>query len=138
MIQLTECKHGYLYKIYSRNLTQGVFNKNTKGFVGIRDKFGREYLFTEFHWDTGAPFGTVKPIELIEKCPVDNIEENLGSICENCGKDVEYTFTGYDLHGIPIGSHKHVFDTDCGKIWPVSKKNDALFDYLIGKQNELP
>lgn len=61
-LTIEECKHGHLYKINSRNLKWGVFNASVKGFIGIREKFGRRYLFTEFHWDTGPPFGTVKPI----------------------------------------------------------------------------
>jgi hypothetical protein len=72
-IPLTECKHGYLYRISSRNLAFGVFNENSQGFVGIREKFGNRYLFTEFHWDTGAPFGTVHPKELLEECPITDL-----------------------------------------------------------------
>jgi hypothetical protein len=68
-IKLEDCKDGYLYKIFSRNLGYGVFNKNDNGFVGIRNKFGSDYLFTEYHWDTGAPFGTVHPKEEICKIP---------------------------------------------------------------------
>jgi hypothetical protein len=71
MIPLSECKHGYLYRIHSRNLTLGVFDETCKGFIGVREKFGHRYLFTEFHYDTGAPFGTVTPQELLEQCPSD-------------------------------------------------------------------
>ncbi|MBI1803336.1 MAG: hypothetical protein HY033_04815 [Ignavibacteriae bacterium] len=74
-IPLSDCKHGWLYKIRSRNLTAGVFREDRKGFVGIREKFGCEYLFTEFHWDTGAPFGTVKPNRRLEQCPLENLDE---------------------------------------------------------------
>lgn len=75
-IPLSECKHGYLYKIDSRNLNTGIFNSENNGFIGIRTKFGREYLFTEFHYDTGAPFGTVKPLEEIGRSPFDILDEN--------------------------------------------------------------
>ena len=75
-IPLTECKHGYLYRINSRNLRFGVFNENSKGFVGIREKFHNRYLFIEFHWDTGAPFGTVHPKELLEECPITDLVEH--------------------------------------------------------------
>lgn len=75
MIKLEDCKHGYTYRISSRNLIYGVFNKPVNGFVGIREKFTREYLFTEFHWDTGAPFGTVNPLEELEECPVRDLRE---------------------------------------------------------------
>jgi hypothetical protein len=40
----------------------GVFNGVT-GFIGIREKFNHEYLFTEYHYDTGAPYGTVHSVE---------------------------------------------------------------------------
>jgi hypothetical protein len=70
-IKIQDCKHSYLYKINSRNLDPGVFNEKTKGFIGIREKFGQKYLFTEFYHDIGAPYGTVKPLEEICKIPSD-------------------------------------------------------------------
>lgn len=73
-IPLSECKHGGLYKIHSRNLSIGVFNEDAKGFIGIRNKFDYDYLFTEFHWDTGPPFGTVQPHELLDMYPGDPVE----------------------------------------------------------------
>jgi hypothetical protein len=74
-IPLEECKHGSLYRLSSRNLGFGVFVEATKGFVGIRTKFDHRYLFTEFHWDTGEPFGTVLPQEYLEDCPLDDLRE---------------------------------------------------------------
>lgn len=74
-IPLSDCKHGWLYEIMSRNLTLGVYRSDKKGFVGIREKFGQEYLFVEYHWDTGAPFGTVKPLRLMERCPMKWLDE---------------------------------------------------------------
>jgi hypothetical protein len=70
MIPMDQCKHGGLYRISSRNLDLGVYNSNSQGFVGIREKFGYNYLFTEYHWDTGPPFGTVHPKEFLEDCPI--------------------------------------------------------------------
>ena len=75
-IKLEDCKHGHLYRIFSRNLSLGVFDKACSGFVGIRTKFGHRYLFCEFHYDTGAPFGTVNPLEEIEQCPHEPNENN--------------------------------------------------------------
>ena len=68
-IPLATCKHGWLYRIHSRNLDFVVFNQGTNGFIGIREKFGDRYLFTEFHYDAGAPYGTVKPLQELEKVP---------------------------------------------------------------------
>lgn len=75
-IPLDDCVDGMLYRLSSRNLTVGVFHKETKGFIGIREKFGDLYLFTEFHWDTGPPFGTVLPKEAIGPCPIKLLDEN--------------------------------------------------------------
>lgn len=69
MISLNDCVHRGVYKINSRNLSIGVFNKDNNGFIGIRRKFDAIYLDTEYHWDTGAPFGTVKPDSLICMLP---------------------------------------------------------------------
>lgn len=51
---------GRVYKVYCRNLHLGVFD-GKDGFIGIREKFGRRYLFTEHHWDCEA-FGTVRGV----------------------------------------------------------------------------
>jgi hypothetical protein len=69
MIPLDSCLDRGLYRLNSRNLGMGVFDASTKGFVGIRNKFGRDYLFTEYHWDTGAPFGTALPLEYLGDLP---------------------------------------------------------------------
>jgi hypothetical protein len=74
-IPLEECKHGYLYRLSSRNLSFGVFDQTTKGFVGIRQKFEIRYLFTEYHWDTGEPFGTAYPLGLLDECPIQDLAE---------------------------------------------------------------
>ena len=68
---MTECIQGGYYKINSRNLGYGVYDVAHKGFHGIRSKFGDTYVFTEYHWDTGPPNGTVKPLEFIKQCPFD-------------------------------------------------------------------
>lgn len=62
-IPLEECEHGRIYKLNSRNLAYGVFNKKSQGFTGLRTKFDDIFLFEEDHWDTGVPYGTVKPLE---------------------------------------------------------------------------
>lgn len=60
-----------MYRIASRNLISGVFSKETSGFVGIREKFGRVYLFEEYHVDTGKPYGTASPYEDLGEIPSD-------------------------------------------------------------------
>ena len=68
-IPLDDCKHGGLYRVSARNFDLGVYDEATHGFIGIRHKFGELYLFTEFHWDTGEPYGTAKPRLALEFSP---------------------------------------------------------------------
>lgn len=65
-ISIQDCQHSYLYRISARNFSLGVYNEKSCGFIGLRYKFGDEFLFTEYHWDTGPPFGTVHPMEKLE------------------------------------------------------------------------
>ena len=74
---LSECKDGFVYFILARNAHIGIFNEKKKTFVISRHKFGDNFLFEEDHWDTGEPYGTVKPIRLIEKFEERDEEETL-------------------------------------------------------------
>ena len=93
-IPLSECQGRYLYEIDSRNLSIGVYNPDTKGFIGIRTKFGDRYLFTEYHWDTGSPpYGTVQPIERTDlQVPVhiQLWEHYPQCFCGYCGARIKY------------------------------------------------
>jgi hypothetical protein len=89
MIALTDCQQRTVYRIRSRNLLVGVFDGST-GFIGIREKFNSRYLFTEYHWDTGAPFGTVRPLEILGELSADiDLVEGF-SQCQNCGRPVDF------------------------------------------------
>ena len=70
-INIDDCVDNHIYEIRSRNLTYGVYSANDHSFTGVREKFGSRFLFDEFHWDTGPPFGTVKPVEIISELPAD-------------------------------------------------------------------
>jgi len=72
-IKLIDCRDKYLYKIYARNFSYGVFSNDSSGFIGIRNKFEEVYLFMEYHWDCGVPLGTVKPIKKLFRLPNDLI-----------------------------------------------------------------
>jgi len=72
-IPLDQCQHGWLYYVRARNFRLGIFNEPEKEFIGIRTKFASRYLNGEDHWDTGVPFGTVKPIEKLEKAPFETL-----------------------------------------------------------------
>jgi len=54
---------GAIYKCKARNFTQGTWNGES--FDYMRTKFSSTFPDKEFHWDNGAPFGTVKPLEKI-------------------------------------------------------------------------
>ena len=62
---------GYLYYINARNAHLGLWIPESRGFVISRFKFEKNYLFMEYHYDTGEPYGTVKPYFEIEQSPFD-------------------------------------------------------------------
>jgi hypothetical protein len=63
MIPMEACVERRLYRLHSRNLRTGVWASEHKGFIGVREKFGHRYPSIEYHWETGAPFGTARPEE---------------------------------------------------------------------------
>lgn len=122
MIQKSDCKHRFLYRIHSRNLRLGVFNEFTGGFIGLRTKFRSVFAFEEYHWDNGPPYGTVKPQELLEEeLPADiDVATSLGTICGNCNELCSYT----------NGEWHHDHPSDCPDVKPYDKHNAALEQWL--------
>jgi hypothetical protein len=129
IIPIEQCKHGYLYKIGARNLSFGVYNKDSKGFIGIRTKFGSRYLFTEFHWDSDPHFGTACPLKALFKVPpeLEIIEHYSGSWDVDTDREVIFI---KDKEG-PCGkwAWKDTKTID-ENISPCFKENKPLFDYL--------
>lgn len=77
-IRIKDCKDGYLYIIHARNAIVGIYNESDKAFTINRLKFNNRFLFDEYHWDTGAPYGTAVPLKEVEKSPeFKNYEEKL-------------------------------------------------------------
>lgn len=76
-IKIEDMKHGYLYRIHARNARYGIWNEEHKSFIISRVKFVDNYLFEEYHWDTGAPYGTARPLEELEKAPTTDVLEYL-------------------------------------------------------------
>jgi len=69
-LKMDSLSDGYAYKIFARNAYVGIWLAHKKSFLIARYKCGpNPYLFEEYHWDSDPRFGTVKPLELIEKCP---------------------------------------------------------------------
>ncbi|TXG77779.1 hypothetical protein E6P97_01035 [Patescibacteria group bacterium] len=66
-IASVECEDSYLYWVSSRSIgelaiCEGYDANGRQLFKGWRSKFGRDFLFTEYHWDDDASFGTVRPL----------------------------------------------------------------------------
>jgi hypothetical protein len=134
MIPLSNCKSRHAYRLRSRNLNLGVFNPANSGFIGIREKFGNRYLFTEYHNDTGPPFGTAHPIEAVAELPAEIVpDESLGTVCETCGQPLQFIPDAGKITGKwcrPDGTHC-ANPAGCGA---VSIPNRALFEWLVAKQ----
>ena len=86
-IPMSECRHGYLYRICARNGVIGVYDAENKWFALSRHKFNLNYIDYEEHWDTGEPFGTVKPIEDLGLYTGPTDEEGFVSFLNNYFKN---------------------------------------------------
>lgn len=62
---------GRAYLIHARNGGVGVavLENARLGYRLRREKLGRRYLFTEWDWDEGPPFGTAIPLRAVEVEP---------------------------------------------------------------------
>lgn len=71
MISIMECQDRSLYLLRARNMTIGMFSFNSRGFYGIRSGPKGFYIDHEHHFEMGPPFGTAKPLILLEdRCPI--------------------------------------------------------------------
>ena len=132
MIPMEACQDRQLYRLRSRNLRLGVYSAATHGFLGIREKFGARFAAEEYHWDTGPPFGTAKPLEeLLEQLPeaIVLMEILPGTVCRTCGGPVEYN--GKD-------AWFHLTPTTCGQIRPVTRRNAVLEEWLEEMERRYP
>ena len=135
-IPLTECLTGHVYKIMSRNLSHGVYD-GLGGFIGIREKFGSLYLFTEYHWDKGPPFGTVHPETDLGPLPDEiRVAETLGVVDHATGRAVAWDFDIDRGDGKMKGWYRYCDGhKEPMPPWPEGKQthvpNEALFNYLL-------
>jgi len=119
-----------LYRIRSRNLAVGVWDPVVQGFIGIRKKFGFEYLFTEYHWDYSTVFGTVRQMEPMEHVVPDHVDIVEGwSTCEKCNQQTEWVQTPPSLR---TGTWHHIARglDDNHKVSPMHVQNSGLFDWM--------
>lgn len=130
MIPRENCKDRFVYRIRSRNLQFGVFQKESGGFIGIRTKFGSRYLFKEYHWDNGPPYGTVTPLEELRELPEGiEVRDSLGSMCEVCEEDVVFE---------PGNGWHHAKPSECPdtEVHALSRANKALFEFMEGVEGK--
>jgi hypothetical protein len=128
MIPLDDCIERHVYKLRSRNLQYGVFNGRT-GFIGIREKFGYKYLDTEYHWETGAPFGTATPLEDIGTLPQEiKLVPNMPSRCSLHDRETLFERNPNGMGGqwTHIDDGSFMEDND----YSLYIQNDALYHYL--------
>jgi hypothetical protein len=133
-VPLKDCIKGRVYRLRCRNLLVGVFD-GKDGFMGIRTKFGHRYLFTEYHWEQGAPFGTVAGaadlgIDVPEDIP---IVETLGSIDRDSKRPVERDADATNPHYPERKGWWRYIDTGevAGpEVYATAVANDELFAFL--------
>ncbi len=134
-LTIDQCKDRFLYRLASRNLSLGVYNAKTKAFIGIRQKFGDEFLDTEYHWDNGAPHGTVHPLEELKFLPSDvKLEETLGAVDGKSGRQVAFDLMAADT----AGRGWYFIDTGevSKEIRPMPVHNEKLFNWLEENEND--
>lgn len=126
---------GHVYRLQCRNLTFGAYDG--KQFVGIREKFGRLYLDSEDHWDTGAPYGTAYPLEDMGPLPEGmSPEESLGDVCLKTGRPIVWDAERYHpLRPENKGNWVYVDTRETIPAYPESQammvSNRALYDYML-------
>jgi hypothetical protein len=131
-IPMDKCQVRHVYRIRSRNLGVGVYTGVEGGFIGIREKFGNTYLFTEDHHDTGAPYGTVLPMKDIGVLPDDIELRESGDTYDPTNNRL----LAFDKPAAQGGRGWYYIDTGeskpkgKGSSWPTSKQNKALFEFL--------
>lgn len=68
-LRMGELLDGRAYLVHCRNAHIGVWKATERAFAIRREKFGRTYLFDEYHWDNDA-FPTAKPfVQLQDEVP---------------------------------------------------------------------
>ena len=128
-IPVYELAHGAVYRIHARNFSIGMWDQNAKGFIGVREKFGSRFLFTEYHWDIGGSVGTVKPVEMLIDRDFDyTVTADFGPVCEGHTMEVRYLDHISEWRHVKNGMP---FET-CTAPSPYYIQNQKLFEYLEG------
>lgn len=122
---------GRAYRLKSRNLFVGFWEPERGGFIGVREKFGDRFLFTEYLYKELS--GTALPIEALDLWAGEvPLTEYLGIFCQTCDEPVEQVWNENGDRRICVGN-RHVVYSDCpaeGTYCAYIKMNEALFDLL--------
>ena len=84
-IPVEDIEVGCAYVIHARNGGVGVAVQDDHGAISYvlhREKFGDHYLFTEWDWDNGPPFGTAIPLRKLDVEPPEDDEALLTWLSE--------------------------------------------------------
>jgi hypothetical protein len=72
-IPLKDCVDKGFYRVAGRNISFGIFVTEWQRFIGIRQKFGHEYLETEEHAEKKQMGATAYPKKLLSMCPIEDM-----------------------------------------------------------------
>ena len=79
--------HRRLYRTRSRNLIIGAWDQDKRGFIGLREKFGSHYPFTEYHRNADPHLGTAQAVtDLDLDVPMDIQMKEYGDLVEIDGR----------------------------------------------------
>ncbi len=117
-LKVEDLKPYYTYRIKARNGRVGVWRPDKGDFILRRTKFHDTFAFGEIHWDLDKSFGTVKPLEELEKSPFN--KEDLES------KVWKWQDTGLDKPDWATGD----------EVWFNPKEEDVL-NYLKGWEDKM-
>lgn len=124
---------GGVYEVRSRNLVVAAYD-GEEGFIGIREKFGDEYLFTEYlsreFGGTKQPLDTVRPVAYIATLDEDIPLATRGepaTICTRC-KTRAWFVQDTTVIGRTYGSWQ--CEAGCEDTLCQGTQNDVLFDIL--------
>jgi hypothetical protein len=126
--KMEELIKGRIYKLECRNLLCGVWN-GVNAFIGIRHKWGDEFLDTEYHWDFDDHYGTVENAEdTNHDIPKDFVlDTDLGIKDNITGEWIERK---WDENNKFVGWY-YIEDNEIAtNVRPVGIPNKELFNYL--------
>jgi hypothetical protein len=83
-IPSSEVRIGDVYLIHARNGGVGVAMRDdgALGYQLHREKFGEHFLFVEYDWDEGEPYGTAIPLRALPGSPPEDEQQRLQWLAE--------------------------------------------------------